>query len=531
VTAEPKRLSASQVKLFGRCQRRWAFEYLEGRKTTAGKGAELGSAVHKELEDWLLHSKPPETRIAMAFLPHTPAPGIPKVETAITFATTNAAWRGFIDVLYTVGPAPYAESGDVVIHDHKTTSALSYALTPEGLAVDAQANLYAYWAYLQGARTVTAKWVYVQTKGATRAQPVELTFERHRVEAVVGLLDEAGAVATRLYQLRPKTSDVPANTTDCYSYGQRCPHYEDCKPERTLALKMPTGEPETMSEAFKASLTSSFPKSAPPLPAKAPALPATAKKAPPPLPKGPTPGAVESIAAQFAAITGSLTQLVDAEPVVESGFMNSPEAPVEPAVSPEDAVVKQQIAPPPPPPKDDLDDMTDEQLKELGMALGAFDKSNKARRPGRIGMIRAKRMELGSAAPTAAIAEERTEGWAAVEAAGGLSENTAQKSGAESEIGISTGLNVLYLNCAPSYGGLTLPELLETLRPAFKAATGADDYRLVEYGKGAGAMSVGLREHFAAHYVNELVVDTRTQEGMAFASTLAAVAANVIRGF
>jgi len=45
-------ISASQIKKYQRCPRQWAYRYIEKRPEPSSKSAELGSEIHKVLEDY-----------------------------------------------------------------------------------------------------------------------------------------------------------------------------------------------------------------------------------------------------------------------------------------------------------------------------------------------------------------------------------------------------------------------------------------------------------------------------------------------
>ena len=134
-------VSATSIKLFRSCLRRWYERYILGKREPTSKAMTRGNEVHRQLEQYLLHGEmpddSPEGLIAQAGLEHLPAPPY-QVELSLEHLPiegTPAPFKGFID-MYITGDTPE-------ILDHKTTSNFKYALTAEQLAVDPQLIIYA----------------------------------------------------------------------------------------------------------------------------------------------------------------------------------------------------------------------------------------------------------------------------------------------------------------------------------------------------------------------------------------------------
>ena len=66
--------SASQIKTFRRCERKWWFEKIEGHRSPTTPAAELARAIHAELEAYLLGGDEPASPIARAGLKYLPRP-------------------------------------------------------------------------------------------------------------------------------------------------------------------------------------------------------------------------------------------------------------------------------------------------------------------------------------------------------------------------------------------------------------------------------------------------------------------------
>ena len=68
-------VSASQIKTYRRCSRKWWFEKIAGHRSPTSAAAELGRQLHAQLENYLLTGELPESPIARAGLKHLPSQG------------------------------------------------------------------------------------------------------------------------------------------------------------------------------------------------------------------------------------------------------------------------------------------------------------------------------------------------------------------------------------------------------------------------------------------------------------------------
>lgn len=92
----------------------------------------------------------------------------------------------------------------------------------------------------------------------------------------------------------------------------------------------------------------------------------------------------------------------------------------------------------------------------------------------------------------------------------------------------------LYINCSPvGEESVTLADVLATVMPKVRQLTGQPDFRLVEYGKGAGVLANTVRTYLLENPFSgrKLVVDARTPEGTACLGVLEELASNVVRGW
>jgi len=241
------------------------------------KYAVLGINVHRALEEYMAAGVPlPDTEIgaiAMPALRHIPEAGRYDVSTERWFefpsVMHDATYRGSIDLAH-------LEEGVPVIVDYKTTSEdFRFAKTPEDLAVDVQANIYAYVALehlFPEAGTVRLKWIYLaRSQDKARARPVHLDVVRdvygnwkaefEEIEETVGEMiaakEEYGGDAFA----------APPNATACNKFGG-CPFVDTCNlspmeamrsamtqqtlKERLAARKQQQSEPPPAAESAPA---------------------------------------------------------------------------------------------------------------------------------------------------------------------------------------------------------------------------------------------------------------------------------------
>jgi len=561
----------------GACLARWGFHRLEGIREPQGDAAKAGDLFHKELEDYNLWGIQPTSAEALALLKFSPAPGVALVEVPFRYDTANVPWRGYGDLVYDIElheepitaqasrstrlelvvkgtPRPIGTTWNVVIHDWKTTGDVSKnAKSMADLRKDYQANFYAMEAFLGGAERVFARWCYVQTKGRPYVREVWYEFRLDEVLNVVEDMDRVAALGQQLHSIRPKprATDLPKNLDTCFAYGRKCPYWDLCKPNKKITMSATASGEKYMSDVakFREQMMASFPGTVE-QPVKKSPPPPPPKKAPPPPPPSKSaqaPDLSDQDAAQLVA---------DAYPNLKN-FVNPPEQHATPAATPEEAAVQQGVEAPKAPEKDDLDDMERDQLKTLGVALGAFPENTKMRAPGMRDAIRIKRKEApqqrADAAADAsyeeheadkaaelveapAVDEQGTTCFKAAQAAARVLEQmTTPEKPAEVPAQQSSLDFVLYVNCMPvATHALSQSKLVEVGNAMIREQSGHEDYRLVEYGKGAAYLGLAVTDAMLSGkfgVFTGVVLDTRTPEGQALLTSIEALAIETVRGF
>lgn len=265
------KVSASQIKTYDRCARKWGFKYLEGIPDPPGAAAKLGSAVHKVLEDFLNDGTQPDTstregKIATAGLELYPEDPDVEVELEIFFVADGVLYRGFIDAVWAHDPPK--------IKDHKTSSdPAKWGLNAKQLVRDPQGLIYGtfgldHW----DSQEVELGWVYYKTRGRSHAFPVEALLSRElAIENFEALIAPIGkAITTTRQQFVAGeikgAKDLEANTQACGDF-KGCPYAEFCKRSPKELLSVAFGPPKKEKEkdmGLKEMLEAKQKKSAPP---------------------------------------------------------------------------------------------------------------------------------------------------------------------------------------------------------------------------------------------------------------------------
>lgn len=221
MSESPVILSASQIATHNLCARKRAWEKLEGIKRPPHPSAVIGSRVHEILEDYLRDGTIPDPsesltvdlpsgksrtvapgRIAQAGIRHLPRPGEARVEDHFLFrvqpmkkGAESVRLQGYVDFQV------WSDDGKkALVGDHKTTSNFRWMKTPELLAVDPQAAIYAMNAVIDGAEEITLRWVYYLTTGKNpRTKVSELTLG---IDEVQDMFDPVYRSALEIYQIQ-----------------------------------------------------------------------------------------------------------------------------------------------------------------------------------------------------------------------------------------------------------------------------------------------------------------------------------------
>ena len=226
--------SASQVKAYESCARLWFNQSILKLRQPQTPAQAFGSAVHKAIENFLLHNTLPEDPRLESFVevagPYLPADAL--VEHYIEIPTIdNVVWRGYIDCL---------DLSSNFILDYKSTSDFKYAKDSEQLANDVQMVSYAKWFVdkynLDGAEV---GHLYLLTKNKKpKAKLVTAEISRNHANKIwnekLVVVAEMAQVVDCLYDKNNPTKDrteelspTGATTGVCDMYGG-CPFRTKC---------------------------------------------------------------------------------------------------------------------------------------------------------------------------------------------------------------------------------------------------------------------------------------------------------------
>jgi hypothetical protein len=253
--------SASSIALGARCRHAWALRYLAKLRspdltwseieagadhTSRQRSAALGKAVHAVNEAWHLRQPvdwrglPGEIALSGAHLMPHPGEALDvHVENGIglvplppsddgprtALEVHGVRWVGYRDLLVLPSAAAAARLGVLphwLLVDYKTTASIErYALTPDALRVDIQANMYALDVCEGFALdAIQARWIYYETKRVRRAQPVDVTIQRDDAQSML----EAPAALARELDAIERVELAPKNPSACGDYGG-CPYH------------------------------------------------------------------------------------------------------------------------------------------------------------------------------------------------------------------------------------------------------------------------------------------------------------------
>lgn len=243
--------SASSVKAFGTCQRKWAARALGGIKRTT-PAQEFGDRLHNMAEVYLLTGKvpdqsTPEGRLFVEGIPHLPRRRLnpSEVEGEVRFTLGGVPWIGFYD---------WREDDIRRIGDHKTSSdPKRWGLTAEELPRDIQAATYVYGS---GWDEANLRWLYYSKK-SHNAYPVDATLTR---SAALAVLEEQIPIARemqKIFDANPallsidQINEFPNDPNACGYVGQNCDFGDLCQIVAPQALVRKKGTNRMSNEANK----------------------------------------------------------------------------------------------------------------------------------------------------------------------------------------------------------------------------------------------------------------------------------------
>lgn len=232
---KPFDISASRIKLYTTCPRKWAFKYLENLPEPSTQATNFGSTIHKEVEEYYLNATKPNTLHATALLRHLPQPSTKiKAEASFSFLypidAVTVNFRGAVDLI---------DTETNTVFDHKTTSNLKYALEPSHLELDPQPIIYGmYYRLIHQKQTqsilddVNIQFTYVLSKDKSPKliPQTKVTKLKQSLTILDNGIDSMRKPITEMHAHTvacSKANSVAANTDACWNYG-KCPFADHC---------------------------------------------------------------------------------------------------------------------------------------------------------------------------------------------------------------------------------------------------------------------------------------------------------------
>lgn len=257
-------LSASQVKTWRQCHRKWALEKLWFERSPQTVAQATGTAIHACAEEylkgdgsWNSPEKHDPAHIAIilqaANAGNLPSPGpdlLIEQEIRLPLGDGLPDMLGYIDLVNPRTPWSDEFGNLLILDDHKSTSDFKYALTEEELRGDVQMVTYAMWGYQPqtglflaehtghprwnaGVDLVEVSHIY-QHKKKRASRRVAARTEYGRVAREwTGIVDDAREMVTCAAAPPVNPLEIPGNSNACDAYGG-CPHRTTCGVGKTL---------------------------------------------------------------------------------------------------------------------------------------------------------------------------------------------------------------------------------------------------------------------------------------------------------
>ena len=234
-------LSYVQIDTFERCPRKWGWEWLEGLIAPKNKFSAFGIYGHGVVAGWLKNREfnwsPPVSLehqqlgiepkkiadVAAAIVKELPPPqdvNPDDVEIQQGMVIGGVSFVGAIDLWH---------RPTRTIYDHKFVTSFRYCLTPEAMADDVQATLYAAWVMISvpEAPSVRVQWTYGKREGKPESHVVRAELTGRDIQGRVSRTVETGRIILQVLKARMRALDLPINPSECEAFGG-CPYKGNC---------------------------------------------------------------------------------------------------------------------------------------------------------------------------------------------------------------------------------------------------------------------------------------------------------------
>lgn len=234
------KVSASQIKKWMECPRKWGYSYINGYPDPPKSSAQLGTDTHEELRIFYLTGEPPEDsragKLAQRLLEYLPSREKASViEDRVRFSFQDGdgppvVYNAILDL------AAVDENG-VTVYDYKTSSnPTKYGLVPNTMVQDAQVLMYSIWSLAAYSISVVhPQWTYTSTRKKL-TYPVRRPIQRE--EALRHFRSRVHPVGLQIVHARKTVPDgelLPAREEACGLYGG-CPYADFCPHDPWAAI-------------------------------------------------------------------------------------------------------------------------------------------------------------------------------------------------------------------------------------------------------------------------------------------------------
>jgi CRISPR/Cas system-associated exonuclease Cas4 (RecB family) len=254
-------VSASQIKTYLDCPRKWYLQKIVGLPSPSSASTELGKDIHSIIEAYFRDGLDiPDTEIGaiakrgLEYLPSRDEDLAIElgIHEALPIKDSPVPIMGFIDLLH-------KGQGFVRIIDHKTTSSKKYTKTSKELGYDVQMNIYARSIFdnMPTLEQVEVMHVYYGTKSPAWSSSVSYILTRQENDAhfneIVKTIDKMKLDAIK------EELEIEKNLDSCFKFGG-CPYRSECLLKRK--------EIDTMTQSQGLDLASKLGLTAPKAPAQ-----------------------------------------------------------------------------------------------------------------------------------------------------------------------------------------------------------------------------------------------------------------------
>lgn len=504
---KPLRFSPSAITTYrDECPRKWAFRALHGIETPQNVSAALGTATHAQLEAYEkgqpIDFTTPAGYLAASATHLLPAPQTPGVETEKYFKFVSPKghqYHGYTDL---IGPdvmvfpdLPKEAVPGPFVSDHKTTSNIDlYAKKSNDLHTDPQGVIYAKEMFnrFPDAEEGNLIWTYIKTRGAKEAKRVHLPVIKRDVERQFHIIELTADEMAVIHNNKTAALELPPSLGHCDKYGG-CPFH----PSKGAAGGRGCTDLSTRRRGGPVQMTQAVEDMLRDLGARAGVTVPSSESMPDWLTALVDPGPGTSV-----PVFGENVDVSAHPPVAsESVVVPSRTTILPPAINPPGEAAPESAALLPPP----------EPVAEKPAKRGRPKKQATTPAEDTTYTREAPTIPAPPSAPPAAPAA----------AASVVPEVLPQQA-----------IKTLYVDCVPD-GGLMLRSAVLFSRAAerLKREGDVDDYRLVDFGKGAPLFIDAVRQELAAVGTPwDVFVDSHTPEGMLCLNALVAMSASVVRG-